>query len=316
MTLPPAETVEQHAVPVIELPACTRGEPAALGALGRALEQYGFFYLSDHGVPVAVLDAVFAAARAFFALPPAAKEAVCWQSAAANRGYGGLDSQALDETRPWDLKELFQAGPERPDAPANRWPAELPELRTAVLAFHDAACATCDQLMAALARVLALPADYFAPYYTRPLTTVRLLHYPPLPAPPLPGQLRAGAHTDFGGLSLLFNDDAGGLEIQLADGTWLPVPRHTGAAIVNTGDLIARWTNGRFRSSPHRVVVPQGEVAQRARYSVVLFHSPNADAVIAPLPTCQDAPQPPRFPPVRAGDHLVARLKATHRSAY
>ncbi|HLI29069.1 MAG TPA: 2-oxoglutarate and iron-dependent oxygenase domain-containing protein [Chloroflexota bacterium] len=306
----------QPPIPVIDLGACARGETPACTALGEALEQHGFFYLRHHGVPVEVLQGVFAAARTFFALPPAAKEAVRWQSAATNRGYGGLTSQALDTTRLWDLKEIFQAGPEHPDAPPNRWPPELPALRAAVLAFYDAARAAGDRLLAAMARALGLPAAYFAPHFARPLSTVRLLHYPPLAGAPPPGQLRAGAHTDFGALTLLFNDAAGGLEIQLADGTWLPVPPRPEAAIVNTGDLLERWTNGRFRSSPHRVAVPSGPAAARARYSVVLFHSPSADTVVAPLPTCQSATRPPRYPPVRAGDHLLARLKATHRAAY
>src|SRR5689334_2086547 len=213
-------------IPVVDFAGFGSDDPARRAAtaaeLRAALEAYGFLYLRHHGVPQAVLDAMFAGARAFFALPLAAKQAAMPAERANTRGYGGVASQALEEGRPGDLKETFQAGPEPAAERPNAWPADLPGFREAVMAFHTTATAACDALMRAIAVALGLPADHFAPYYTHSDSTARLLHYPPVEGPVAPGQLRAGAHTDFGGINLLFNDGEGGLEIQLPDGTWLP----------------------------------------------------------------------------------------------
>jgi isopenicillin N synthase-like dioxygenase len=313
-------TIAGASIPVVDF-AGFAGDALARRAataaeLRAALEGYGFLYLRHHGVPQLVLDALFTASRRFFALPLAAKQAATPAERGNTRGYGGVASQALDEAQPGDLKETFQAGPEPADTRPNAWPADLPGFREAVMAFHTTATAACHQLMRAIAVALGLPEAYFEPFHARSDSTARLLHYPPLQGAPAPGQLRAGAHTDFGGINLLFNDGEGGLEIQLPNGTWLPMPALPGAAIVNTGDLLERWTNGQFRSSPHRVVNPSGAAATRDRYSAVLFHSPNRDAVITCLEPCQSAARPPRFPPVAAGDHMRARIEASRAHTY
>jgi len=289
---------------------------ATADALCAALERYGFLYLRNHGVPASVLDAVLAQSRAFFALSQQAKLVAKPQVKGSTRGYGSVGSQALDEKRPGDLKEIFQAGPERPGARPNVWPEGLPGFREAVLAFQHAGMETCNQLMRAIAVSLGLAEGYFAPYHDRSDSTARLLHYPPVPATPLPGQIRAGAHTDFGGLSLLFQDGEGGLEIQGPEGIWMPAPALPGMAIVNTGDLLERWTNGQFRSSPHRVVNPAGSAVGQHRYSVVLFHSPNPDAVIECLAPCQSPGREPRYLPITAGEHMLARIRASRPGGY
>lgn len=315
-----AATVAGTSIPAVDFAGFASDEPArraaTAAALRAALERYGFLYLRNHGVPPAVLDALFAQAARFFALPLAAKQAATPAERGNTRGYGGVASQALDAGQPGDLKETFQAGPEPADTRPNAWPADLPGFREAVMAFHTTATAACNQLMRAIAVALGLPEAYFEPLHDHSDSTARLLHYPPLQALPVPGQLRAGAHTDFGGINLLFNDGEGGLEIQLPDGTWLPTPALSGAAIVNTGDLLERWTNGQFRSSPHRVVNPSGAAASRDRYSAVLFHSPNRDAVITCLEPCQSAERPPRFPPITAGEHMRARIEASRAHTY
>lgn len=289
---------------------------AAAAALRAALESYGFLYLRNHGVPVSVLRAVLSQSRLFFALSQEVKLAVKPQIKGSTRGYGGVASQALDEKRPGDLKEIFQAGPERPGARANVWPEALAGFREAVLAFQQTAMETCNQLMRAIAVSLGLPEAYFEPYHDRSDSTARLLHYPPLAADPLPGQMRAGAHTDFGGLSLLFQDEESGLEIQAREDVWIRAPALPGMAIVNTGDLLERWTNGQFRSSPHRVVNPVGPAAAHDRYSVVLFHSPNPDAVIECLAPCRSPGRPSRYPPITAGEHMLARIRASRPGGY
>jgi isopenicillin N synthase-like dioxygenase len=280
-----------------------------------ALEAVGFCYLRNHGVPASLVDTVFAQSEAFFALPQAAKEAVRPSAPASTLGYGGVGSQALEKGRPGDLKEIFQARPGVARDEENAWPPQLPAFQEAVVTFHAAAVASCTRLMAAIAVSLELPEDYFVPFFERSHATIRLLHHPPLPAALVPGQIRAGAHTDFGGLSLLFPGEEGGLEIQAPDGTWLPAPALPGAAIVNTGDLIERWTNGMFRSTLHRVANPVGPAVARDRYSVVLFHGPSADAVITCLEPCQSPERPPRYEPITAGEHVAAKARASRGEA-
>ena len=292
-------------------------EQAATAASFRgALEAVGFCYLSNHGVPAAMVDEVFAQARAFFSLPLEAKEATRPTEPGSTLGYGAVAGQALEKGRPGDFKEIFQARPAVDSADDNIWPAGQPAFRVAVQAFQTAAMAACSRLMSAMAVSLGLPSDYFVPFYDGSRPTVRLVHYPPLDRPLAPGQIRAGAHTDFGGLSLLFPGKQDGLEVQGPDGIWLPAPALPGAAIVNTGDLIERWSNGMFRSTLHRVVNPTGADTARDRYSVVLFHGPKSDAVIRCLEPCQSAERPAKYPPITAGEHVLAKVRASRDKSY
>jgi isopenicillin N synthase-like dioxygenase len=307
-------------IPVVDFAGFSSSDPAqraaTAGALRAAFESCGFLYLYNHGVPGEVRDAVFAQSRTFFALPLEVKETARAPESGSVLGYGGLGGQALEKGRPGDLKEIFQATAQRPDAGPNVWPEGMPRFHEAVMAFHDAAVAACGQIMRAMAVSLGLPEAYFEPFYDHSDTTARLLHYPPLLGAPAPGQIRAGAHTDFGGVSLLFPGEEAGLEIQAPDGAWLAAPARPGAALVNTGDLIERWTNGMFRSSLHRVVNPIGAAAARDRYSVVLFHVPNPDALITCLDPCQSPERPAQYPPITAGEHLSARIRASRGHVY
>jgi isopenicillin N synthase-like dioxygenase len=312
-------TETRSSIPVVDFGGFSSDDTVrrttAAAPFREALEAVGFCYLRGHGVPAAVLEAIFAQSREFFALPLNQKNAIRPSEVGNTIGYGGLAGQALEKGRPGDLKEIFQAADERNGPGRNRWPEQLPAFRDAVLAFQAAALQTGAALMRAIALSLELPEGYFEQFYDRAETTVRLLHYPPLQDPPPPGQIRAGAHTDFGGLSLLFPGESG-LEIQLPDGAWTGAPALPGAAIVNTGDLLERWSNGQFRSTLHRVVNPTGSYAQQDRYSVVLFYNPNSDAVITCLPPCQSAERPPRFPPITAGEHILAKVRASRGLPY
>ena len=310
----------ENKIPTIDFAGFTHGNAAQRNAtvaeLRGALESCGFMYLGNHGVAQHLVDEVFVQSRRFFSLAPEVKAKANPKKQGSTRGYEGVGVQALDEGQPGDLKEIFQCGQEPAPHRPNAWPEGMAEFRSALLNFLDAAKASCNELMQAIAVSLGLPENYFAPYHDRTDSTLRLLHYPPLPAAPAAGQLRAGAHTDFGGMNLLFQDDEGGLEIQAADGRWIAAPALPGTAIVNTGDLIERWTNGMFRSSPHRVVNPAGAAARKDRYSFVLFHSPNPDALITCLEPCQGPDRPAKFPPITAGEHLRARAQASRSHIY
>jgi isopenicillin N synthase-like dioxygenase len=300
-------------IPVVDFDGIWSDNPsrqkATSAMLRRALESYGFLYLKNHGVSQTHLDELFEQSRAFFALPQSAKDAVKRKEDGTSRhGYEEIGGQSLDEHFA-DLKELFHGVPH--DADTQLWPKELPRFREVVLSFHQAASEAAYKFISAAALSLGLREDYFASTHDRAEGSVRMLHYPPVQGPVQPGQLRAGAHTDFGGITLLFSDDENGLEIQGPDDTWLPAPALSGAAVINTGDLMERWTNGQFRSSPHRVVVPEGRGTKRHRYSVAFFYSPNRDAVITCLPPCHSKEHPPKYPPVTAGEHIRARVQAT-----
>jgi isopenicillin N synthase-like dioxygenase len=157
-------------------------------------------------------------------------------------------------------------------------------------------------------RALSLPAGHFGGFMRQPTCTTRLLHYPPQPAVVAPGQIGCGAHTDWGALTLLAQDDAGGLQVQGRDGTWTDVTPIPGAFVVNIGDLMARWTHDRWRSTMHRVV---NRVAGRERYSIAYFFDLDAEAVILPLPGCVPAGETPRYGPITAGEHLVEMYRRT-----
>ncbi|MEL6380900.1 MAG: 2OG-Fe(II) oxygenase family protein, partial [Cyanobacteria bacterium J06626_18] len=164
----------------------------------------------------------------------------------------------------------------------------------------------------AFAIALSVPEDFIVAHHTTQNYTLRLLHYPPLTGSPQPGQLRAGAHSDYGSLTLLFQDDAGGLEVLNANGRWVAAPSLPDTILVNTGDLMERWSNDVFCSTKHRVALPQSENGARDRYSIAFFCQPDADAEITCLPTCQSEDNPPKYPSVKSGEYLLSRLEATY----
>ena len=290
-------------IPIVDFADYTSGAPverrAAASAIRQAFEEYGFLYLRNHGVPPAVVDAMFAQSHAYFALPTDAK--------ARAGGYSAPGYIRLDPTKPVDMNERFRVLP-ADDLVPDYWPSGVPGFREAALGFHAAASAVCQQVMQALAVGLGLPQEYFDVSHDPHSGAALMHHYPPVQGPVASGQQRAGAHTDFGTIALLFHDgNAGGLEIQRPDGSWLPAPSLPDRAIVNVGDLLARWSNDQLRSVLHRVVVPDDAAAARSRYSAVLFYQPRYDAVITCLEPCQGPERPPRYPPITAGEHLQAR---------
>jgi isopenicillin N synthase-like dioxygenase len=197
----------------------------------------------------------------------------------------------------------------------NLWPAGIDGFRPTLLAYFDAVWMLGRNLHRAFAVDLGLAPDFFETKLDRPMATLRLLHYPPRPAALAEGQLGAGAHTDYGNLTLLATDEVGGLEVRRRDGVggWIPAPVVPDAFVCNIGDCLMRWTNDTYVSTPHRVVSPAG----RERYSVAFFLDPNPDALVACLDSCAGPDRPARYPPVTAADYLRQRLDATyaHRQA-
>jgi isopenicillin N synthase-like dioxygenase len=299
-------------IPVIDFTGLTCDDwalrKATAMSMREAFEDFGFIYLKNHSVPQSVIDELFARSIAFFDLPQATK--------AEAGGYRGAGLSGLDPTKPTDVKERFRA-PYDSNLPPGYWPERPSKFREAISVFHEAGLFVLRQVMHGVALSLGLPEEYFDAAHEPHSGAVMLLHYPPITEPLLPGQLRSGAHTDFGTMTLLFHHgSAEGLEIQRPDGTWLHAPSIPSSAIVNVGDLLTSWTNGQLRSVLHRVVSPQGEAARRSRYSVTLFYEPRHEVVISCLEPCQSPSKPALYPPITAGERLEARRRENMRTGY
>lgn len=323
-----------QSIPVIDVADLASPDPDARRAVGRALDRactdLGFLIVSGHGVADALVERMRAVSRAFFALPMADKLALAMPPD-RYRGYIAPGNEALayslDDVTPPDLKESFSIGPV--DAPdddyaraatpanffaANFWP-DLPGFRQTWEQYYREMERLAATLMRGFALGLGLEELFFAASIDRHITNFSVLHYPPQSVPPLPGQLRAGAHTDYGSLTILRTDDApGGLQVRGKDGGWIDVPHIPGAFVVNLGDLMAEWTNDRWVSTLHRVVNPPQDAGAAAdRVSMAFFHQPNYDAVIECLPTCADAEHPPKYGRTTSGAHVWAKI-TKHRT--
>lgn len=308
-------------IPIIDVSALVAGDSDGMAVvaskIGAACRDIGFFYVANHGVPRALMDAVFATSAAFFAQDEAVKRETLY-SAAGNRGYVPMKGEALDPSKPADLKEAYNIGLELADddlellagrmfRARNLWPA-MPGFRDTMLAYFDACHSLGRALHRAFAGDLGLEPDYFDDKLDRPMAVLRLLHYPPALTASEAGQMGAGEHTDYGCVTLLATDGVGGLEVRNRAGEWLAAPHVPGAFVCNIGDCLMRWTNDVYVSTPHRVVSPPGQ----ERYSVAFFLDPNPDADIACLPGCATPDRPARYAPIRGDAFLLSRLSPTY----
>lgn len=312
-------------VPVIDIGPLRGRDPAAraatVAAIGAACRDVGFLSVTGHGVDPAERDAAFAHSRRFFALPDAVKASVAMDHDGpfAERGYDGIGQQRLDEEAEPDRKESFNIGPPIPaDHPLvldgtplqgpSRWlpEEELPGFRDAEARYQASLTEVAHLLLGAMAEALDLPATWFDHCLTVPNGALRLVHYPPRRATAGVTEFGAGAHTDWGAVTVLAQDVTGGLQVQTADGDWVDVVPDPDALVVNIGDLLERWTNGIFRSTPHRVLG-----STRDRYSIVLFHDVDWYAEVACLPTCTSADRPPRYEPTTCGEHILGKFRAS-----
>ncbi len=298
-------------IPIIDLSGLRTRETSALKRLAaevaKAAREVGFFYVREHGVPPVVLDAVMKQARAFFAQPQESKDALRISADSGNRGYVGLRTEALDPGRNVDDKEAFNIRIEANQGVGFPLCAELPGFDAVMKDYYDRLLTLGVDLHRPIARDLGLAEDFFVSRLDRPLATLRLLHYPPA-SMRADGAFGAGAHTDYGNLTLLLTDDAGGLEVQRRDGVWIFAPPAPSAFICNIGDCLMRWTNDVYRSTPHRVTNPEG----RDRYSIAFFLDANADALVEAIPSCVRPGESPRYAPITAGDYLASRFAQTY----
>jgi isopenicillin N synthase-like dioxygenase len=317
-------------IPIIDL-ARWWGSDADRMDVGRrvdaAAREFGFFQIVGHRLPREHIDAMVAASSEFFALPVEIKQRCTPSDPSINRGYAGQGTEALSYSigrdAPPDLFEAFNLGEDDVDysdpfyaaqqagafAP-NIWPTYPTSLRRSLVDYFHSARQVALTLTEVFAVALGLRAGWFVPFVDRSTTTMRAIRYQRRAGErdPLPGQQRMGAHTDYGIVTVLWAEAVAGLQIVAPDGQWIDVIPADDALVINLGDLTAQWTNDQWRSTVHRVVPPTATDGPAVRRSAAFFLDGNWDALIECLPTCCSPTNPPRYPPVTAGEHLIAKL--------
>jgi isopenicillin N synthase-like dioxygenase len=324
--------VSTSTVPVIDLTPFREGGEAgkrAVAALvGAACRDIGFLTISGHGIPDALIQRCYDTAAEFFALPIEEKMRCERPAPDQVRGYSAVGgeglSYSLGEPAPPDLKESLTIGPTDvplgdpyfngpaagPHFAPNLWPDRPADLHQVWTAYFAAMETLAADLMRMFALALDLPEAFFEDKINHHISMFRALRYPSQAEPPLPGQLRAGAHSDYGSLTILRQENRpGGLEVRDKSGAWVPVVAIPGTFVVNIGDLMMQWTNDTWISTMHRVVNPPWEKAGDSdRISLVFFHQPNYDAIVSCLDSCQSAAHPAKYAPVSSGDHLRSKF--------
>lgn len=316
-------------LPVIDIAPLEDGLPTSSPALARiaaavreACFGSGFFYLANHGVAPDLVEAAFAANRWIHARPEAEKLALKMNR--WHRGYQPFASSTLKSSQRFapaaranQLESFFVRHEVSPDAPGygsrflmgpNQWP-DSAEFRDVVTRFDAALRALGHRMLRVFAVAAGEAPAFFDRFFAPASTTLRMIHYPPLPAERPEDLYGIVPHTDYGFLTLLAQDEVGGLEVRRPDGTWIQARPIPGAFVLNVGDALARWTNDRFNSTPHRVITT---VAGRSRYSIGMFFDPNIDAQVACLPQFAAEPGGPKYAPIRYGDYYETRLEANY----
>ncbi|MER8587036.1 isopenicillin N synthase family oxygenase [Mesorhizobium sp. M1338] len=279
-----------------------------------ALSNTGFMYVKNHGIPQELVDSVFDVSRRFFDLPMSQKmELHVSKSNVAFRGYIEPFGENTDPGRTRDLKECFDIGPERstfegPFFGPNQWPSNLPDFREVTYEYHQKMVSLAKILLKGIALSLDLSKSYFDNFMHNPMSIQRLLHYPPQSGYIGEEVIGIGAHTDYSHLTILAQDDVGGLQVMNRNGEWVEgIPIH-GTFVINIGDLIQRLTNDVYLANMHRVVNTSG----RERYSIPFFIDADFNAIIEPLPSCVTDSNPLRYQPVMCGEHKIGRFAASY----
>jgi isopenicillin N synthase-like dioxygenase len=306
-------------LPVVDLEAF-RFDEAGAGRIASSLDaifrDIGFCYIANTGIDPALVTALFDASRRFHAQPREAKDRIAINR--FHRGYMApkssliVTSSVQRATKPNNSESFMLMHEVPPDDPRhgqslqgpNQWPTDLPGFREAVTVYNTALETLAKRFTRLIARALDLPPDGLDPYFEKPTTFLRLLHYPPQPPDAAEDEFGSNPHTDYGFITILLQDEVGGLQVRRRDGTWLPATPIPGTFVVNVADMLSRWTNGRWQSTPHGVK----NRSAVDRYSAPFFFDPSMDSLITCLPTCTSSERPPLYEPVLYGDYLLERI--------
>ena len=320
-----------NSVPIIDIAPFLAGTPEGVEQVARqiahACEEIGFFQITGYGVSEEFIQQVYDVSRRFFDLTDAQKAVAAQPAPDQVRGWTAVGmeglSYSLGEAAPGDLKEKMDMGPFNvaqdgyhigaaagPHFAPNVWPDAIPEMRPLWEQYFAEMSEVSRQVMRIFAVALGLDIEFFEDKIDDHISMFRVLNYPDQVEPPLPGQLRAGAHSDYGSLTLLRQEQRpGGLQVMTKAGSWQDVPAVKGALVVNIGDLMSEWTNDRWVSTLHRVVnPPRDEANDSRRISLVFFHQPNYDAMITCLPTCLAEGAEPKHVAISSGEHLFSKF--------
>lgn len=304
-------------LPIIDISGLRAGDRAAAQRVGqeieRACREVGFFYIVGHGIAQTVIDRALENALAFFRQPAEEKRKVAANK--THRGFHALGDALMYGASKPDYKEFFQIGldlgADDPDVQAgqplrgaNLWPATPEAFRPAMEAYFQAVGQCGADLLRGVALSLGLAEDFFQAKYAKPLQRTQAVYYPPQDPAAGDDQFGVAPHTDFGCITLLYQDGTGGLEVQNLAGEWVQAPPIAGSFVINVGDLLERWSNDRFKSDSHRVVNRSG----KERISIATFYDPTYGAVIDPRDLGLRAGEEAHYPPVAAGDHILGRI--------
>lgn len=306
-------------IPIVDVGALARGEPGGAAQVAaqfvHAFTTYGFCYVTNHGVPQALIDRALAALPTFFDLPEDEKLKIPINT--NQRGYLPMHKQTQLHGKQPNRSQSFIFGLDLPaDDPdrvagipmhdTNKWPENLPAFRATMEEYWRALYELAPKLLRGLALAMRQPEDFFVPFYKKPDSLLRCVTYPAIEGE-FTGQFGAGPHTDNGTLTILAQDDIGGLQLRTLAGDWIDAPVVPGTFVINVGDMVLRWTNGFFRSTPHRVVC-----SNRTRYSLPFFFFPDYRTVIEPLPEFVGAEKPARYKPVLWGEYVRQQFSLSY----
>ena len=284
--------------------------------LGNSFAEYGFAIVRDHGIPSDLIARAEEKSRAFFALPEEVKMQYHLKGMGGARGSTPFGIERAKDAQVHDLKEFWHVGRTLPPGhpleqymQPNVWPDEVESFRDTFEALFGEFEKCGLRILSAIALHLGLEEHFFDPTVKDGNSVMRLLHYPPVPVE-AEGRIRAAAHEDINTITLLLGAEEAGLELLAKDGRWLPVSPPEGALAVNIGDMLQRLTNGRLRSTTHRVVNPVGERARFPRYSMPFFLHFRPDFLIEALESCVDEERRGEIEsPITAHDYLMQRLR-------
>lgn len=297
-------------IPIIDFSIYNENQQDSMKTLSTQIEQacsqVGFLALSNSGISSDLLRDVFQLSRTFFNRPLAEKNESAYINADANFGYQSFGMEKLMPGGQPDLKETLTMRDMLNNQ--NSLPFDSAANHT-LIEFYQQAMNKAYEIMRIFAHSLKLDSDFFVSRHNGVCTTLRMLRYPAVDHAGA-AQFGAGEHTDYGMMTLLFQDDVGGLEVKNKRGEWVSVPANPSNIVINCGDLLQRWTNNRFASTPHRVLP---NFATRPRYSIALFVDPDPDVIVECLPSCIKENKPAIYPPTHAGQFIQQKILATHR---
>jgi len=310
-----SDVITSDNIASVSLKDADRDPKAFSDELGRSFEEYGFAIVRDHGIPQGLIERAEQLSKQFFALPEEVKRKYLIPGSGGARGYTAFGVETAKGAQAFDLKEFWHVGRELPaghkfrDVMAdNIWPDEIPGFKETYLALYDAFDEAGLKVLRAIARFLEVDEEYFTDTVRDGNSVMRLLHYP-AQAEPTGNHIRAGAHEDINTITLLLGAEEAGLELKTKDGRWIPVSPKEGELVINIGDMLQRLTNGRLRSTSHRVVNPAPDRASHARYSMPFFLHFRPDFVIEALPGTVPPGEEPKWPPISSHEYLQERLR-------